>query len=156
MVPSEDYMSNRKPEEIASERFRGGFNCAESVLLALSEVQGVESPLIPRMATGLGAGLAQNCEVCGALIGATLALGIRYGREDGKDQETKQALYAKVQALVARFREQFGSSNCRELTGCDLSKPEEVARFKEENIHWTVCPKMVEFAAAEAHKLLEE
>lgn len=57
------------------------YNCCESVLLALAEYLGVESELIPRIATGIGAGFSLNGFTCGSISGATMAIGLKYGRE---------------------------------------------------------------------------
>jgi len=61
-------------EEQAKRNFNMGYNCAESVLLAVSEANGATrqraQSLIPRIATGFGGGIARNGDVCGALVGA--------------------------------------------------------------------------------------
>jgi hypothetical protein len=48
--------------------------------MALAECMGVESGLIAKIATTFGAGMSREGEVCGALSGAVMGLGLRYGR----------------------------------------------------------------------------
>ncbi|MCD6529346.1 C_GCAxxG_C_C family protein [Candidatus Bathyarchaeota archaeon] len=60
---------------------RRPYNCCESVLLALAEYLGVESDLIPKIATGIGAGFSLNGFTCGSISGAAMAISIRYGRK---------------------------------------------------------------------------
>jgi len=57
------------------------YNCCESVLLALAEYLGVESDLIPKIATGIGAGFSLNGFTCDSISGAAMAISIRYGRK---------------------------------------------------------------------------
>lgn len=77
-------------EAQARQYFNTGYNCAESVLLAVCRESGyTESEIvkfIPRMATGfllrfhyggqVGGGIARNGGICGALSGAIMAIGL--------------------------------------------------------------------------------
>ena len=64
----------------AEESFAAGFYCAESVVVAIAKAEGVDSELLPRVATGFGGGTARTCGDCGALTGAILAVGSALGR----------------------------------------------------------------------------
>ncbi|MEW6366706.1 MAG: C-GCAxxG-C-C family protein [Acidobacteriota bacterium] len=136
----------------AGDLFRSGFYCAESVLLAISEQMGIKSELIPRMASGFCSGVSRTCGMCGALSGAILALGLRYGRStpDGD----LEPIYAKVQLLLARFRERFGTTNCRELIGCDLNTSEGQRFFMEHDCE-TKCREITQEAARIAASLID-
>lgn len=104
---------------------------------------------MPRIATGFGAGLARHGEVCGALSGAIMALGLKFGRERGDDNEAKAAIYAKVKQLMEAFEKHFGTISCRELTGCDLMSEEGFKRFASLDMHNQLCPQFVAFAVEE-------
>ena len=121
---------------------------------SLVEALGIEERCIPRIATGFAAGMGRHGETCGALVGAVMALGLRYGREDGGDSEAKAKTYAKVDQLLRAFQDQFGSLICRELTGCDFLTPEGDERFKRENLHVNLCAGLVSFAVRETLALL--
>ncbi|MDQ1278914.1 MAG: hypothetical protein QG670_174 [Thermoproteota archaeon] len=105
-----------------------GFNCSESVLLAIVSEWGISSELIPRLATGFGGGMGRQGYVCGALAGGIMAIGIRYGRDKGSDVLARDKSYATVRELFSRFRTEFRTIECSELTGCDLTTPEGVAK----------------------------
>jgi C_GCAxxG_C_C family probable redox protein len=105
-----------------------GYYCAESVLLAVAESQGTQSEIIPRIATGFCSGMAHTCGLCGAVSGAIMGIGLLNGVRTPGDNRT--ANYAAVQKLLAQFEAEFGSTNCRELTGCDLGTPEGQAQFR--------------------------
>jgi C_GCAxxG_C_C family probable redox protein len=105
-----------------------GYYCAESVLLAIAEHQGLQSEIIPRIATGFCSGMAHTCGLCGAVSGAIMGIGLVNGVRTPADDRT--ANYTAVQKLLAQFEATFGSTNCRELTGCDLGTPEGQAQFR--------------------------
>jgi C_GCAxxG_C_C family probable redox protein len=97
----------------------GKLSCAESVLLAMAKYWGVESPLIPRIATPFRGGLCGTQQVCGAVTGALMAIGVKLGRDSGA-QDSK-ACVDTGKAFMKAVAAQYGSLSCRELTGCDFS-----------------------------------
>jgi len=115
------------------ELFNSGFYCAESVLLGMAEHLGIQSELIPGIASGFCSGIARSCGQCGALSGAILGLGLIYGRKS--PQDSMDIMYRQVQRLLVSFRETFGSTNCRELTGVDLGSVEGQRQFREQGKH---------------------
>jgi C_GCAxxG_C_C family probable redox protein len=102
------------------------------VLLAVCEDRVVTSELVPRIATGFCGGIARSSGMCGALSGAIMALNIVLGR-DAPD-EPRDEDYAAVRKLLDAFEKSFGSTNCAELTGCDLDTPEGQASYKEKGL----------------------
>lgn len=119
--------------QTAEEAFSSGLYCAECVVHALAKAQGIESDVLPRMATGFCSGMARTCGPCGALTGAVMGVGLSLGRNSSG--ETVQAAYAVTQKLIQEFESEFGARNCDDLLGCDLATPEGQARFKEEKLH---------------------
>jgi C_GCAxxG_C_C family probable redox protein len=81
------------------------------------------------VALGFGGGMARMQRTCGAVTGAIMLIGLRYGTDGGPD--AKKRCYEKVRELVGRFEERHGSSECRALLGLDLGTPEGVARAHE-------------------------
>ena len=132
--------------------FSSGYYCAESVLMAIAKLHGVESDLIPRIATGFCSGVARTGGQCGAISGAIMGLGLAIGRNS--PERSVEETYAFVRELVQRFGDKFGSTNCQQLTGCDLSTPEGQERF-EANSVIDRCYQYAEEAARIALELLE-
>lgn len=143
-------------KQAAVEHFASGFNCAEAVLLAIAQALNLDTKQIPAIATGFGAGIGRCGEVCGALSGAVMALGLRHGRSTPDDARAKDALYAKTDELLQAFQEEFGDIRCLSLTGCNFRTPEGTARFRELGLHKTLCPQFVAFAAEYACRMIEE
>ncbi len=101
--------------EIAENLFREGYNCAQAVLLAFSDVTGLEQRTAAQLSSPFGGGLGRMREVCGAVSGAAMVLGIVEGYDDPADTAGKKAHYHRVQEFAGRFKEQNGSIICRDL-----------------------------------------
>ncbi len=117
----------------AEESFAAGFYCAESVVLAIAKSEGVDSELLPRVATGFGGGMARTCGDCGALTGAILAVGLALGRSAAT--ESVEPTFTATRRLIQDFEREFGARDCQALLGgCDLATPEGQAKFKEQKL----------------------
>ena len=99
----------------AAELFLGGYNCAQAVAVAFCDLTGLEEKQAAKMASAFGGGMGRLREVCGAVSGMLLVLGILDGYDDPTNDAAKKALYSRVQALAREFREENGSIICREL-----------------------------------------
>jgi C_GCAxxG_C_C family probable redox protein len=116
------------------------FSCSETVLLAMGKYWGIESPLIPRIATPFRGGLCGTQQVCGAVTGGLMAIGIKMGRESGA--ESSNACTDKGKLFMKAVNEEYRSQSCLEITGLDRTVPEQEALFhgKERVI---LCVKLV-------------
>ena len=144
-------------EEFAKRNFNSGFNCAESVLLAVhSAINANESgndQAVPRIATGFGGGISRNGDVCGALVGGVMAMSLALGRD--KPEQDREPCYPAVDRLYNEFRTRFGSCKCRELTNANLKTPEGATAYKI-GVHTEVCTPIVAWAAKRAHDIIKE
>lgn len=129
------------------ERFAQGYNCAEAVLMGVNEIFGQPSDSLPRIATGFGAGLSRRGELCGALSGGAMAIGLLQGRGDAGDLAARDRAFESVQAMVAGFQAAHGALRCGDLTGCDLDSEEGRRRAAALDLHGSFCPKFVALAA---------
>ncbi len=101
---------------------------------AVSGFFGAGESCLPRVATCFGAGLGRRGEICGALAGALIAVGLRHGRREGEGDEAKERSYERAAYVVGAFRERFGTILCRELIDLDLSEPEGRETYQRKNI----------------------
>ena len=120
-----------------------GFNCCESVLLGASEFLGVTSELIPKIATGFGGGIGHTGRICGAVTGAVMALGIKYGRTSPQDKHTRDQLYLKTENFLKDVEKELGSLNCIDLIGVALNTEEGLREYRERNLK-NKCHKIIE------------
>ena len=98
----------------------------------MAESKGIESDLIPKIATGFCSGVSRTCGMCGAISGAIMALNLFHGRNvPGESHETS---YIAVRKLLDMFESRFGSTNCKQLIDCDLGTQEGQNTFKSNNL----------------------
>ncbi len=134
-------------EPDALEIFNSGYNCTQAVLSRFAERFGMSREEAFKVATGFGGGIARSGEACGAVTGAVMALGLRYGRKEGGDRADQENTYTKVNEFLERFRALHGSCVCRViLEGIDLKTPEGQQAFGEKNM-MDVCRRCVVDAA---------
>ena len=99
----------------AEELFRQGYNCSQSVLLAFGDVTGLDEKTAAMLSSSFGGGLGRMREVCGAVTGISMVLGLMKGYADPDDRQGKVAHYHLIQEFARRFREKNGSIICRDL-----------------------------------------
>ena len=109
--------------EKAAELFMEGYNCAQAVLLAFSDMTGLENSFAAKMISSFGGGIGRLREVCGAVSGMAAVAGILYGYDSPTDDEVKKNHYALIQQLAGEFRQKAGSIICRELLENPSSDP---------------------------------
>lgn len=139
--------SSQELAEKAVQRFQGGFNCAQSVLLTLYEhlESTGENELVPKIAAGFGGGIGRCGSVCGALTGSIMAVGIKYAPNEAGAEKRAQT-YLNARALYRKFEAQHGTVFCRDLIKYDLSNPQEAAKARQEGASEKVCAKLVKSA----------
>lgn len=86
----------------ARELFHNGYNCAQSVFVAFTDVTGMDEKTAARISSAFGGGMGRLREVCGALTAAFMVLGIMCGYDIPGDDVGKSALYRKVQELAGK------------------------------------------------------
>jgi C_GCAxxG_C_C family probable redox protein len=133
--------------EAAVSCFGEGFNCAQAILATYGVAFGLSRETALKTAAGFGAGMGRRGEVCGAVTGALMVLGLRYGYTEVTDKGAKGRIYDLAQDLTGRFSAAHGTLLCRELLGCDLSTAEGVALARREGYFTGRCPRFVRTAA---------
>ena len=103
------------------------YNCCESILLALKDYLGVKPDLIPRIGTGLGAGVSLNGLLCSAISSVVVAIGIKHGRV--RPEDNPQPVWDIVDRYVTEFKDRFGYTDCRHLTGMNLKTEEGMKEY---------------------------
>jgi C_GCAxxG_C_C family probable redox protein len=141
--------------EQAVERFRKGFNCSQAVLSGYSEQFGLDCEKAFKVATGFGGGMRMG-GTCGAVSGAFIVLGLKYGNSTAEDKEGKANTYKKVEEYTKRFKARNDSVTCPDLLGCDITTPEGMKEAKEKGLFTSVCPGLVQDAVEILEEMLAE
>ncbi len=114
----------------------------------------IESDSIPRIATPFGGGFGGSGLVCGALTGATMAVGLALGREN--PEESRDAVNAATRELVDSFIDEMGDTLCWKLTGgIDLRTDEGRRQLHESDVGERVCNRAIALAARRAAEILQ-
>jgi C_GCAxxG_C_C family probable redox protein len=140
--------------EHANSYFEKGFSCSQAVLAAYALELGMEEDVALRVSQAFGGGIARMGETCGAVSGALMAIGLKYGRKSAEGVEAKEHTYDLGAQFIEAFKRRNGSVICRELVGYDVSKPEELERARAEGIFDTVCFKLVRDATEIVEQIL--
>lgn len=138
----------------ALSKMRDRYNCAQAVLYAYCEDLHLDSNTALRIGCGLGAGMGRKGEVCGAVTGGILVLGLRHGRGEKEDRSATEATYAKSRQLMDEFKRRHGSVICRDLlNGCDLSTPAGQQFFNDHDYGRCICWPCVESVVRILHEM---
>lgn len=130
----------------AAELFLQGYNCAQAITVAFSDVTGLDESFSARMASSFGGGIGRMREVCGAVSGMVMVAGILYGYDGSSVEGSKMTHYALVQELAGKFRDAVGSIVCRDILKNPPSDPTPTPRT-EEFYKKRPCARMVMLAA---------
>ena len=122
------------------------------MLSSFGEEFGLDRERALRVAGAFGGGMARMGEECGAVTGAFMAIGLKYGKTKTGDEEAREKTYELVEEFVKKFKSRHGSIVCRALLGYDLSSPEGRKAAYEQGLFTTLCPQFVRDAA----EILEE
>lgn len=136
--------------------FNSGFNCSQAVFSAFCEDFGLDRRLGLKTAGSFGGGMGHIGEACGAVTGAFMVLGLKYGQDDEEDKYSKAVTYLLVKDFASRFRKLNGSINCRELIKYDLSDVNQLNAARQTDVFKTKCLKFVKDAVELLDQFLAE
>jgi len=145
-------MADNKVEKARQYMAERKSNCAQSVFRVFAQAYGLDEPVALRISQGFGGGMGHTGGVCGAVTGAYMALGLANPASKENPRQSVDKTYALVNEFDRQFRELYGTVNCTELLGYDLTEPEKILEAREKGVFTTMCPKFV----ADAVKITEE
>jgi len=128
----------------AIDRFAQGFNCSQAIFSAFATRLGLPSEIALKLSSPFGGGIAREGQVCGALTGALMVLGLQHGNVD---PEGKENTYQIAEEFIRKFKERHGTILCREIIGCDISTPAGLQSARDKKLFTTICPTLVEETA---------
>lgn len=129
----------------AAQLFVEGYNCAQAVIMAFSDLIGMDEKTCAKISSSFGGGMGRMREVCGAVSGMFMVAGILYGYDEPEEGQIKKDHYARIQELAEKFRAEAGSIICREILKNPPSDPTPSPRT-EEYYKQRPCVRMVTLA----------
>jgi C_GCAxxG_C_C family probable redox protein len=134
--------------------FNEGFMCSQALLTAYAGQFGMDRETALKVSAAFGGGMGRMGEICGAVTGAFMVIGLKYGRTTIQDTRSHEKTNRLVREFVGRFKSLNRSIVCRELLGCDLSTEAGLKTFTDKKLRDTLCTKFVRDAAEIVQQLL--
>jgi C_GCAxxG_C_C family probable redox protein len=143
-------------KEKALHYFDNNYNCSQSVLIAFTEELGLPEDESLRIASAFGGGIGRQQFTCGAVTGAAMAIGLKFGKGKNDSDEKKAETYEKTVTLFNEFTRLHGSTNCRMLlNNLDLNDPGDLNTINEQNLFHINCRKYVSDAVRLTETIIE-
>ncbi len=117
------------------------FNCAQTVFSLFAKDVGIDEKTALKISSGFGGGMA-CAETCGAVTGAYMVIGMKYGH-CSPDTDQKANTKRLIQKFNEKFKAEYGTLICKELTGFDISAPEGASAAHEEGVFISKCPRFL-------------
>ena len=135
--------------------FTDGFSCSQAVFTTYSPEFGLDKETALKISSVFGGGMARMGETCGAVTGALMLIGLKFGNTNADNKQAKEQNYKVVHIFVDRFVQNHGSIKCRDLLSCDISTTEGFTIANEKLLFKTLCPKFVEDASVLIEDILK-
>lgn len=142
----------KKDEAVAS--FNGGFSCSQAVLSCYAEEMGLNGDIANRIACGFGGGVGRTGNICGAVAGAIMVIGMKYSMARPEDGAARERTYAIVQQFIREYTAKNGSVSCPGLLGYDMADPVQFKEAREKKVAAQKCPGLVEDAVIILERIL--
>ena len=125
--------------------FRSGLNCSQAVFSVFCEDYGLDKTVALKLACGLGGGFRSG-EVCGAVSGTIMIIGLKNGQSVAEDTASKASCYAKTEEFIKAFKEKHGTILCRDIIGIDISTEEGKKQAQDKSLFRAKCDEVVKSA----------
>lgn len=115
-------MNKEERIQLALEKHKNGYNCAQAVLCAYADMFGLDEATAYRLAEAFGRGNGDRKGICGAVSGALIVAGLKESQGPGA-KSNKEDTYDMAAKITSKFEEMNGSLICHELKGKETGKP---------------------------------
>jgi C_GCAxxG_C_C family probable redox protein len=147
-------ISNMKKQAEALDYFKNKFNCSQAVFTVFGKEYGLSEDDCLRISCAFGGGMGRQQHTCGAVTGALMAIGLKYGKARNDPEEKKMETYLKTQEFFKRFEQLNGSISCKVLLdGLDMNNPDDHKIIMERKLFDIKCEKYVADAVEIAEKI---
>lgn len=140
--------------KIANAQHDKGFNCAQSVLAAFADQIGMPEQELMSLAGGFGAGTGTG-ELCGAVSGAVMALGLLTPVDMEEPVTSKKRTMELSREFQKRFSERFDALRCSDLLKKKFTPDERTPAAREMGVTGH-CAVMIVTAVEILEEMLSE
>jgi len=131
-----------------------GYSCSMAIFSAYAPGLGLDVETAASIASPFGAGISLTGEICGAVSGALMVIGLAQRKEDIRDGPSREEVYELSRRFIAEFSARNGSVMCTDLVGYDLSQEEQYRQAREQKVFSARCPKLVRDAGEILERIL--
>ncbi|MCW6110010.1 C-GCAxxG-C-C family protein [Clostridium sporogenes] len=122
--------------------FSEGFDCSQVVISSVAGELGIDEITAKKVSACFGGGMFCG-STCGAVTGALMAIGLKYGHSMPDTPHIKEQNIAKLIEFREKFLQKYDSVICKDLLGYDLTNSEDMKKIQGEQLLTTFCPKLV-------------
>ena len=127
--------------------YQQGYTCTQSILASFARRYDLQQNLAFRIGEPFGAGTSCTGDMCGAVTGAIMVLGLQYGPAHNDDVAARSYTYQRVHELIQRLKVSHDSIQCTDLLGYNLNDPQQLQTVREKGLFMQLCPILVRDAA---------
>ncbi|GAP42100.1 C_GCAxxG_C_C family probable redox protein [Lentimicrobium saccharophilum] len=135
--------------------FASGFNCAQSILYPFGRQFFRDDVSAFRLGSAFGGGIASRGEICGAVSGSLMVIGLHFGYSPADEASAKAEVRQIYGEFLQAFEHRFGDLHCNKLLQHDLSTAEGREEAKRSGAFQSVCPVLIEGAAMILEEILQ-
>lgn len=127
--------------EFQREMSSKGCNCAQIVFSYFAEKNGLDINKALKITSAFGGGMGKG-DICGAITGAYMALGLIYGND--LENSDRSILKEKIKEFDLEFQKISMERRCEDILGVNVGDKEKVMEFTKKNPDFkAICPKLV-------------
>lgn len=150
---TEPHPSPANRPESASAQFLRSMNCSQAILETYAPSMGMPKETARRVASAFAGGMGMGTE-CGAVTGAFMVIGLKYGKIEDEDAGADKKTFGKVAEFIKEFKTEYQHIGCSDLLGVDMSTPEGIKEANAKGLFTSLCPKLVHSAAEILDRIL--
>ncbi len=141
-----------RPEH-AKLRFLESMNCSQAILETYAPEFGMSVENARKVAAAFAGGMGMGSE-CGAVTGAFMVIGMKYGKTRDDDSRADSETFKRLAEFVKEFKAKHGHIECSVLLETDMGTPEGVKEAAGKGHFTNRCPAFVKTAALLLEKAL--
>jgi C_GCAxxG_C_C family probable redox protein len=130
----------------AVEKFNKGYACSQAIFTEYCGLFDIDSEKALKLSAGFAGGM-RNGKTCGAVTGAFMVLGLKFGNANCEKADGRKNVYDAVVEFTKNFEQLYDSTDCKDLLGCNVGTVDGMRKAKEEKLFNTICPKFIKSAA---------
>jgi C_GCAxxG_C_C family probable redox protein len=141
------------PPNHAVERFMKSRNCSQAILETYAPSMGLPKETARRLAAAFAGGMGMGSE-CGAVTGALMVIGLKYGKMGDRDPAADRRTSAKTSEFLKEFKARHHYTGCSRLLDVNMGTPEGLEEARRRQLFRTTCPEFVRSASEILDKIL--